>query len=255
MTENNNVKQRISILDWLMLVLALVSVALLSWETWGTVTEAQRTLILNADYAFCVVFAAEFVYRWARNGWHASFVWRNWYEVLGMIPVAHPALRAFRFLRLIRIIVILARVGAAADRAFGEYFTYQLLRKFKGVIVQAVGGVVTLAVLDEVSKVLSKGRYTHNVATALEANMENLGDVVADKLKADPSIGRLSRLPFYDDLVRASTKTTLHVVLEILEDPRTDQLVADILQHNLDQIRDAVRRNEEERDRAIASKT
>ena len=75
-----------------------------------------------------------------------------------------------------------------------------------------------------------------------------------DKLAEDPSIGRLSRLPFYKDIVRASTQTAFHVVLEILEDPRTDKLVADILQENLEQIRQAVQRNEEARDRATARK-
>lgn len=241
-------------IDWLMLLLAVSSVGLLCWEAWGNVSELQREWILTADYAFCAIFAAEFLWRWSRSGWRLSFALRNWYEILGMIPVAHPALRSFRLLRIIRIVVILARLGAAADRAFGEYFTYQLLRRFKQVIVDAIGGVVTLAVLQEVSKVLQKGHYTRNIARALEHNLDDLGEVVMDKLAEDPSIGRLSRLPFYKDIVRASTQTAFHVVLEILEDPRTDKLVADILQENLEQIRQAVQRNEEARDRATARK-
>lgn len=242
----------ISPIDWLMLFLAVASVGLLSWEAWGDVSDSTREWILTADYAFCAIFAAEFVWRWSKNGWKGGFVLRNWYEILGMIPVAHPALRGFRLLRLVRVVVMLARLGAAADRAFGEYFTYQLLRRFKQVIVDAIGGVVTLAVLQEVSKVLQKGQYTRNVARALEQNLDDLGEVVMDKLASDPSIGRLSRLPFYKDIVRASTTTAFHVVLEILEDPRTDKLVADILQENLEQIRQAVQRNEEAKDRAAA---
>ena len=241
----------VPLLDWVMLVLALVSVGLLAWEAWGPVTEGQREAIIAADIGLCALFAAEFVYRWRNNGWGLGFVARNWYEILGMIPATHPALRAFRLFRVIRIVILLARVGAAADRAFGEYFTYQLLRRFKAGIVDAIRGVVTLAVLEEVTEVLQKGRYTRNVAQALEQNIDSLEDVVAEKLAEDPRLGRLSRLPFYSEVVRAATETTFQVVLHVLEDERTDQLVADILRENLEQIRAAVQAREDQRDRAM----
>lgn len=244
----------VPLLDWLMLVLAVFSVALLAWETWGPVDAAQRALIVRIDLAVCAIFAVEFCWRWSRAGWARSFVLRNWYEILGMIPAAHPALRAFRLLRLIRIAVLIARVGAAADRAFGEYYTYLLLRRFKGLVVDALRGVITVAVLEEVAAVLRKGRYTRNVALALEQNLGEIEDVVVDTLAADPQLGRLKRLPFYEDLVRGTTRATLRVVLHALEDPRTDELVADVLRENLDQLRAAVRARDEARDRALAAR-
>ena len=111
--------------------------------------------------------------------------------------------------------------------------------------------MVTLAVLEEVTEVLQKGRYTRNVAQALEQNIDSLEDVVAEKLAEDPRLGRLSRLPFYSEVVRAATETTFQVVLHVLEDERTDQLVADILRENLEQIRAAVQAREDQRDRAM----
>ena len=238
-------------IDWLMLVLALLSVGLLAWATWGPADEAQRKLIIATDVTLCGLFAIEFLWRWYRSGWGVAFVLRNWYEILGMIPVTHPALRAFRLLRLIRIAVLMARVGAAADRAFGEYFTYLLLSRFKAGIVEAIRGVVTLAVLEEVAEVLQKGHYTRNVASALEQNLDSLEDVVAEKLAEHPRLGRLSRLPFYGEIVRAATETTFQVVLHVLQDARTDALVADILRENIEQIRAAVKQRDEARNRML----
>src|SRR5688500_18698953 len=80
-------------LGWVMLALALFSVALLCYELWGGVSETWRTRIIVADTVICAIFAVEFAVRWSRVGWSRQYLLRNWYDVLGMIPVAHPALR------------------------------------------------------------------------------------------------------------------------------------------------------------------
>ena len=236
--------RRIGALDWSMLLLALVSVGLLAWETWGPVTEAQRAWILRTDGAVCAVFAAEFLWRWREARWSWNHLWHNWYDVLGMIPLSTPALRGFRLFRVLRIVVLLSRFGMAADRALGEEFTYRVVNRFSGAIVDAISGPITLAVLDEVADVLQKGTYTRNVARALDENHQELRQMIADKLRQAPRTGRLSRLPFYNDIVSSVIDASLGVAQEVLRDPRTDELVADILRENLTQLREAVRRNQ-----------
>lgn len=231
-------------LDWSMLVLALVSVGLLGWETWGGVTPAQSTWIIRADYLICAIFAAEFLWRWRQAGWKRAHLWHNWYDVLGMIPVSTPALRGFRLFRVLRIVILLSRFGMAADRALGEEFTYRLVDRFSQPIVDAISGQVTQAVLDEVADVLRKGTYTRNIAQALDENHRELRAMIAEKLRADPRTGRLKRVPFYDDIVATVIDAGLDVVREVLRDPRTDELVADMLRENITQLREAVAKNQ-----------
>jgi voltage-gated potassium channel len=236
--------REIALLDWLMLLLAVLSIGLLAWETWWPVSAEQRRWIFDADYAICAAFLAEFLWRWHIGGWRWRFLARNWYDILGMIPVSTPALRGFRLFRVIRIVVLLARFGMAADRALGEEFTYRLVNRFADPIIDAISGSVTIAVLDEVAEVLEKGTYTRNIARALDENHRQLRGLIADKLRADPRTGRLSRLPFYEDIVGSVVDASLSVAQEILRDPRTDALVADMLHENLTQLREAVHRNQ-----------
>ena len=56
--------------------------------------------------------------------------------------------------------------------------------------------------------------------------------------------GRLKRLPFYDDIVASVVDAGLDVVQEVLRDPRTNALVADMLRENITQLREAVKRNQ-----------
>lgn len=232
-------------LDVLMLLLALFSVGLLGWEFWGDVTETQRKWILRIDLAICALFAVEFGWRWREQRWARDYVLRNWYEIVGMIPVAHPALRAFRLIRLVRVVVLLARAGRAADRVLGDDFTHRLLARLKAAVVNSISGAVTVAVLDEVAQVLSKGRYTENISRALAENQRELRGMVLEKLREDPQTGRLSRLPFYDDIVESVIDAVLRVVESVLKDARTDELVADILRENLTQLRAAVHEREQ----------
>lgn len=239
--------RRVSVLDWLLLVLALISIGLLSWETWGDVTPELGARLIQADYAICAIFAIEFVWRWWQDGWTRRYLSRNWYEILGMIPVSEPALRGFRLFRVMRILILLSRFGMAADRALGDEFTYRLVNRFRDRLLRAIGGLVTLAVLAEVSEVLKKGTYTRNVARALEENDRELRAMIADKLKTHPRTQALNRLPFYSDIVNSVIDTALGIVHDVLNDPRTDELVADVLRENIDQLRAAVQEREDAR--------
>ena len=231
-------------LDWSMLLLALLSVGLLGYETWWPVSAADRWWIIRGDYLICAIFAAEFLWRWRQAGWRWRYLAHNWYDILGMIPIAHPALRGFRLFRVLRIVILLSRFGMAADRALGAEFTYRLVDRFSASIVDAISGPVTIAVLEEVADVLQKGTYTRNIARALDENHRELRAMIADKLRADPRTGRLKRLPFYDDIVASVVDAGLDVVQEVLRDPRTDELVADMLRENITQLREAVARNQ-----------
>lgn len=100
---------------------------------------------------------------------------------------------------------------------------------------------ITAAVLDEVAEVLRTGRYTRNIASALRENHDEIKAMVAEKMTADPTIGRIGLLPLHERIIDEVTETTLRVVLAVLADPRTDELFSDLLRYNVEQIGRAVR--------------
>lgn len=237
MTSATAAPRRTSTLDIAMLVLAVFSLGLLCYATFFDTTHETAHAVFVIDTAICGVFFAEFLWRWRENSWNRRFPLESWYEILGMIPVAHPALRGFR---LLRVVVLLMRLARTADRAFGERITQRVIERFSRPIVLAIKKPITVAVLDEVVKVVETGHYPENVARSLGEHSEVLCEIVTEKLKNDQQVGRIKHLPFHDEIVKSIVDTTIRVILDVLNDERTDRFFTEVVRENRDQIRRSV---------------
>lgn len=223
--------------DLVMLALAVVSVVLVVWASFFPMSHHTYRVIVTVDYSICAIFAVEFVWRWRRAGWPWTFPFIYWYEVLGMVPVTSPFFRGFR---LLRIVVIAVRLGRVADRALGDRVTAAVVNRFVKTIVDVIKRPMTIAVLDEVARVLRTGHYTRNIAAALEENRAEMDEMIVELIKKDPQAGMVRYIPFHDDIMRLVADTTFRIVFQVLADPRTDELVSDMIRENVDQIRTAV---------------
>jgi len=223
--------------DWVMLILAVLSIGLPGLMLLSPPSAGVARGVFYADCAVCGIFFVEFLWRWRKRRWRKGFLTRNWYEVFAMIPLAHPAIVAHRF---VTVVLLMIRIGRAADRALGEQFTYRLVDKLSEPIVRAIKKPITIAVLDEVVKVLETGNYPENLAKSLQANKNELRAIITEKVSEDRQLGKLRRVPFHDEIVGAVVDTSFRVVLEVLADPRIDDFFSAVVRDNREQIRRAV---------------
>lgn len=228
----------VTLLDWLMLLLAIASVGLLAWITFWDVDPVVERRVVRLDYAICAIFAVEFAWRWRRSGMGWRFLRSYWYEVLGMIPLSHPAFRSFR---LLRIVIILARLGRAADRAFGDRATAYVVSRFADTIVNIIRRPVTVAVLDEVIAVVQTGHYAEHVSAAIQENRAELDALIVELIREDQAAGRLKFVPFHDDIVRLVSDTVFRILEGGLADPRVHELISDAIRESAVQLRANVR--------------
>ena len=143
---------------------------------------------------------------------------------------------------LVVIAVVAGLIGRTmVRRGIREPVVVRLIRRTSDRVVDVVKQPLTIAVLDEVAEVLQAGHYTRNIAAAIEENRLEIKQMVSEKIKDDPTTRRINFVPFHDRLIDQASETTLRVILQVLADPRTDELVADMLRDNITQIRQAVR--------------
>jgi hypothetical protein len=147
---------------------------------------------------------------------------------------------------LIVLAIIAALIGRdLVRRGLREPMFVRLINRTSERVIDIVKKPITIAVLDEVAEVLQTGHYTRNIASALRENQDEIKLMFAEKIKDDPTGRNIRLLPFHDRIINEASEATLRVLLEVLSDPRTDELVSDLLRDNITQIRKAVRARQE----------
>ena len=135
---------------------------------------------------------------------------------------------------------VMVRVGLRTP------WVIRLLNRLRDRIIGLVKRPITIMVLDEVAAVIQTGHYTQNISDALLENHDELKSLVAEKVAADPNTRLVSKIPGYDTVVSETTEMVMRVLIDMLSDPRTDELVSDLLRNNLQQIKRAVRERDHE---------
>ena len=158
-------------------------------------------------------------------------------------------------LQVIGLIVAILLVGSLVAAVVGAVlvrlgmrrpWVLQRASRLSYAVLGLVKRPLTIVVLDEVAAVIQTGRYTKNISNALLENHDELKQLVAEKVRQDPNARLVSKLPGYERVVSEASETVLRVLIEMLSDPRMDELVADLLRNNLEQIRRAVRQKDHE---------
>jgi hypothetical protein len=150
------------------------------------------------------------------------------------------------------VLVVLA-VGSAfltrwlVRRGLRTPWVIRRINRLRDRVIRLVKRPITIMVLDEVADVIQTGHYTRNIADALIENHDEVKRLVAEKVRGDPNVRLIGRLPGYDRVVAEVSETTLRVLIEMLGDERMDELISDLLRNNLQQIKQAVRDRDHER--------
>ena len=126
------------------------------------------------------------------------------------------------------------------DNVLGDRITAALVVHFTDPIVDAIKRPITVAVLDEVIEVIEAGTYAANIKAALDENHAELEAMVLDLVRRDPTTGRLRYVPFHDEIVQMVADTVLRIVDGALDDPRSTELIRDVIRNSATQLRHAV---------------
>ncbi|NBR42670.1 MAG: hypothetical protein EBU04_07355 [Verrucomicrobia bacterium] len=107
-----DLRQKLNSWDWLVLVVAVLSLLLVFLETFVHIPPRTLLVLRDIDRLACAIFLADIVVRWRREKWAASF-WRwGWVDLLASIPFdpAFRTLQAIRIYRIIRLIRVLKKL-------------------------------------------------------------------------------------------------------------------------------------------------
>ncbi len=225
-------ERKLTFLDAIMVVLALLSVGLLVYDEFAEPGDPWRTRILWADLVIVIVFALEFLWRLFQAERKTNYALRHWYDLLGMVPAmvfANPAFRAFRLARVVRVVAVASRFLRVTDRTFGEAFVNRTLGKYKGIFVEELTTPVVLAVLNVAEQATLKGNYGTAVANGLRARKDEISDHVLTSIRKDTTLNLLLKTPGVGPAIERLPGRALEGVADTLGSKEMDDAIRAIL--------------------------
>jgi hypothetical protein len=151
------------------------------------------------DLPFLILFWIEFSVRWIlalRRGTYARWFFFpifNWYDVLGLIPVA-----VFRPFRLLRAVSMYMRLQRSELSSVGKDIFTKTVLYFSNIITEEVSDRVALRILSEFHEEILDGTHARIARSVIEPRQLEIAEVLADQIRqtlTDPrTIDRLRSL-------------------------------------------------------------
>ena len=222
-------------LTWLLLG---TNLWLLFWEPGSA---GWHDGVRYADWGLSAFLALSICWRWLRFRIGRRYLKSRLWEIPALIPLAVPHFSEAHWVMWLVLLCRFVRVVDRTDNYFGDAILSALVTHFADPIVDAIKRPITVAVLDEVIDVIQTGTYASNVKAALDENHAELESMVLDLVRNDPTAGKLRYVPFHDEIVQMTANTVLRIVDGALDDPRTTELISDVIRNSATQLRHAVR--------------
>ena len=231
-----------TLVSWFLVFLTWVSLALNVWLLFlDPHTATWHDRLRYADWGVSGFLALSICWRWLRFRIGRRYLREHWWEVPALVPLAVPHATAWHGVLWLVLAARVVRVVDRTDNYFGDKIVEALLQHFADPIVDTIRRPITIAVMDEVIAVIQEGTYAANVRAALDENHAELEAMVHELVMADPTTSKLRLLPFHDDLVKLVADTVLRIVDGALDDPRTTELISDVIRNSATQLRHAIR--------------
>lgn len=230
--------------DWLLIGVAVVDILLLVARDvyGGFLPGLADTMIVWIDLGILAVFALEFLGEMRRASNRIAYVRNHWYEVVGMVPVAHWGFRVFRLVRLLRIYVV---TSYPLERAPQRDWSYALVRgliiHYRNVLLEEITDPIVLTSIDVIEGPLVRSKFAETVGETLEERREHIHVVVEDAVRHTRGLGHVMDTRYGRRLVATITDSVLDTTVHTLESEELNEVISESIADVLQEVRSKVK--------------
>lgn len=234
----------VTIRDWTFVGLAVVSIVLLVARDvyGGFLPPLADQLIVAADLSILLLFAGEFVYEIRRASNKVVYARNHWYEIVGMVPIAHWGLRAFRLVRLLRMYVVERYPEEVEpERDWSYALVRGLIMHYRNVLLEEITDPIIMTSLNVIEDPLARAEHAKALGASIRERRENIHAIVLDSVTNTKGLRTFARTRYGQDIVRAVTESTLETTIHTLESEELNKVISDSIREVLDEVRSKVR--------------
>jgi hypothetical protein len=249
--------RRRNLRDVAMLALGVASLGLVAYGfLYGASLPAAEVAQLQAiDLAIVAVFAAEFAWRWRRAEDRGRFVLRNWFDLLGMVPMVVTNIPVFRAFRLLRLGMIASRLLRMWSFLTGERSAQLVLDRYRAALVEEVADRVMLRSIAMVEGSIARGAYPRALGDTLHARRDDLARMAVESGRANELSGWFTMVPGLEAMARRAALAAVDTAVAALRSEEMQRAFEATVRSLSAELKEEVARKEWRERRAAAPAT
>jgi voltage-gated potassium channel len=158
-----NNHNKLGILDFIVILLTLYVLGALVIDTFWHLPEETKSLLNYFDFAICIFFFFEFIYRLFKAPNKLEFMKWGWIDLLSSVPMV-DYLRAGRLLRLIRLFRVIR-----AFKSSKQLINHIFKNKAEGALTSVISISVLLIIFSAIAILEVENDIKGNIKTAEDA--------------------------------------------------------------------------------------
>lgn len=233
-------RARLHLFDYAILVLAGVSLGIFLLDRTGALPAAEIRALGVLDLVLVVLYATLFVLKWALADAPLRWLRRNGIYALGILPLTIPVLVPERYFILVQVVVVLLRVGAALDRAFGQRVLQGIFDRYRAMVVEELTAPLLMRLAIVLEEAVTSRDYAAAVGRRLDERRDLVEAAVARAIAASPKLSRLSQFGPVRDLVDDTTREIVDAAHAALTGPELNTLIREGLQDAFTELKEGI---------------
>lgn len=233
--------------DWVMVAIAVVDILLLiARDVYANLLPTLAAdVIIWVDLGILALFVLEFLGELRKASSKLLYTRNHWYEVVGMIPVAHWGIRIFRLVRLLRIYVVKTfPLEAAPERDWSYALVRGLISHYRSVLLEEITDPIVITSIGVIKGPMTRARWAGAIGESLQDHRAHIHTIVEDSIEENPRIAPLLKTRTGRRMVHQITDATLDSVIRTLESDELNEVIGESVGQILDELETKVRQKE-----------
>lgn len=232
-------RSRLHLFDYAILVLAATSLAVFLVDR-ASLPVAEANAFLVLDTTLVVLYAAAFATKWVLADDPLRWLRRNAIYAVGILPLTTPVLVADRYFILEQVAVVLLRLGAALDRAFGERVLQAMFARYRAMVVEELSAPLLMRLAVVLEEAVVSRDYAAAIGRRLDERRDLVEAAVARAIAASPKLSRLSQFGPVERFIDDTTDEIVDAAHAALTGPEINTLIREGLQEAFAELKQGI---------------
>lgn len=237
-------EDRVILMDYLLLVLAIASAIILFLEWNVDLPPGQERLLTLVDRVAIALFGLGFLGKVLVSPEPVHTFKTRAVELIGLFPLTQPVLVAPTYYPIVQGLALLTRFSIGLDRHLGDRALSRIFQRYRAMLVEELTDPILIRASIITEEIIQHGTYAESIGENLERKRSDIHETVRKSIDANPQMRRVMKLPGVPRLVRDAVDGALDSAVTALTSEEMEAIVQSTVEEVFKDFRTEVARKE-----------